>query len=98
MNPVGLPVVADSALPRDVRDGSTADKKAYKAALGFEQLLVGQLVGEMTKNSSLAEGPRSGVVSDAMVTMIESQRAYQLTSKAIQTADQMWEIANGVKR
>src|SRR4051794_25019120 len=37
-------------------------------------------------------------VSDAMVTMIESQRAYQLTSKAIQTADQMWEIANGVKR
>ena len=30
--------------------------------------------------------------------MIESQRAYQLASKAIQTADQMWEIANGVKR
>jgi flagellar basal-body rod protein FlgG len=37
-------------------------------------------------------------VSDAMVAMIESQRAYQLTSKAIQTQDQMWEIANGVKR
>jgi len=72
MNPVGLPVVADSALPRDVRDGSTADKKAYKAALGFEQLLVGQLVGEMTKNSSLAEGPRSGVVSDAMTQALES--------------------------
>jgi flagellar basal-body rod protein FlgG len=36
--------------------------------------------------------------SDAMVSMIESQRAYQLASKAIQTADQMWEIANGVKR
>jgi len=72
MNPVALPVVADSALPRDVRDGSTADKKAYKAALGFEQLLVGQLVGEMTKNSSLAEGPRSGVVSDAMTQALES--------------------------
>ncbi len=37
-------------------------------------------------------------VSDAMVAMIESQRAFQLTSKAIQTQDQMWEIANGVKR
>ena len=72
MKPVGLSVVADSALPRDVRDGSTADKKAYKAALGFEQLLVGQLVGEMTKNSSLAEGPRSGVVSDAMTQALES--------------------------
>ena len=30
--------------------------------------------------------------------MIESQRAFQLASKAIQTADQMMEIANGVKR
>jgi flagellar basal-body rod protein FlgG len=37
-------------------------------------------------------------LADAMVSMIESQRAFQLTSKAIQTADQMWEIANGVKR
>ena len=37
-------------------------------------------------------------ISDAMVAMIESQRAFQLTSKAIQTQDQMWEIANGVKR
>ena len=37
-------------------------------------------------------------MAEAMVAMIESQRAYQLTSKAIQTADQMMEIANGVKR
>jgi flagellar basal-body rod protein FlgG len=37
-------------------------------------------------------------MATAMVSMIESQRAYELTSKAIHTADQMWEIANGVKR
>jgi flagellar basal-body rod protein FlgG len=37
-------------------------------------------------------------VSEAMLGMIESQRVYQLTSKAITTADRMWEIANGVKR
>jgi flagellar basal-body rod protein FlgG len=37
-------------------------------------------------------------MAGAMVQMIESQRAFQLTSKAIQTQDQMWEIANGVKR
>jgi flagellar basal-body rod protein FlgG len=37
-------------------------------------------------------------MADSMVAMIESQRAFQLTSKAIQTQDQMWEIANGVKR
>lgn len=37
-------------------------------------------------------------MATAMVSMIESQRAFELASKAIHTADQMWEIANGVKR
>jgi flagellar basal-body rod protein FlgG len=37
-------------------------------------------------------------MAEAMVAMIESQRAYQLTSKAITTADEMMGIANGVKR
>ena len=37
-------------------------------------------------------------MADAMVHMIDAQRAYQLASKAIQTEDQMMEIANGVKR
>ena len=37
-------------------------------------------------------------MADAMVAMIESQRAFQLASKAITTADEMMGIANGVKR
>lgn len=37
-------------------------------------------------------------MSDAMVEMIDAQRSYQLASKAIETANQMMEIANGVKR
>jgi flagellar basal-body rod protein FlgG len=37
-------------------------------------------------------------MAEAMVQMIESQRAYQLTSKAITTADEMMGIANQVKR
>ena len=37
-------------------------------------------------------------MAQAMVDMIDAQRTYQLTSKAIQTADSMMEIANGVKR
>jgi flagellar basal-body rod protein FlgG len=37
-------------------------------------------------------------MADDMVQMIEAQRSYQLASKAISTADQMMEIANGVKR
>jgi flagellar basal-body rod protein FlgG len=43
------------------------------------------------------EGSNTDMAS-AMVDMIDAQRTYQLTSKAIQTADQMMEIANGVKR
>jgi flagellar basal-body rod protein FlgG len=37
-------------------------------------------------------------MAQAMTDMIEAQRTYQMTSKAIQTADTMMEIANGVKR
>ena len=53
----GLPAIADAQLPREVRTGSEADKRAYKAALGFEQVLLGELVSEMTKSTpSLSEG------------------------------------------
>ena len=60
----GLPSIADAALPRDVRAGSTADKQAYKAALGFEQVLLGELVKEMAP--SLTDGPRGDAMQDAM--------------------------------
>ena len=54
----GLPTVADSALPAPVRTGSESDKQAYKAALGFEQMLVEQMVTTMAGDSGpLADGP-----------------------------------------
>lgn len=37
-------------------------------------------------------------VVDEMVNMITAQRAYEVNSKAIQTADEMLQIANNVKR
>jgi flagellar basal-body rod protein FlgG len=37
-------------------------------------------------------------MSQAMVDLIQSQRAYELASKAISTADQMMQVANEVKR
>jgi flagellar basal-body rod protein FlgG len=51
--------------------------------------------------SSLTQGALEASNTDmaqAMVDLIDAQRTYQLTSKAIQTADSMMEIANGVKR
>ncbi|HEV3001119.1 MAG TPA: flagellar hook-basal body protein [Solirubrobacteraceae bacterium] len=37
-------------------------------------------------------------VADAMADMIEAQRSFELTSRAIRMQDQLLEIANGVKR
>ena len=37
-------------------------------------------------------------MAQAMVDMIQSQRAFELQSKAIHTADEMWQTANEVKR
>jgi flagellar basal-body rod protein FlgG len=37
-------------------------------------------------------------VVDEMVNMITAQRAYEVNSKAIQTADEMLQTANNVKR
>jgi flagellar basal-body rod protein FlgG len=37
-------------------------------------------------------------MGDEMVEMIDAQRAYQMASKAITTADEMLQIANGIRR
>jgi hypothetical protein len=62
----GLPQVSEAALPAAVRNGSAKDKEAYKAALGFEQVLLGQLVKSMASEGPLSEGPYAGPVQDAL--------------------------------
>ena len=64
----GLPSVPSSALPASVREGSKADRQAYTAALGFEQILLGQLVGEMLPEGSLGEGPYAAHAQEAFAT------------------------------
>jgi Rod binding domain-containing protein len=67
----GLPSVSDTALPASVRTGSAADKQAYQAALGFEQLLVGQLVKSMAGDSGpLAEGPYADTMQTSLTSAI----------------------------
>jgi Rod binding domain-containing protein len=66
----GLPAISDTLLSRDVRAGSTADKQAYKAAIGFEQVLLGELVKEMAP--SLTDGPRGDAVEDALTQALTS--------------------------
>ena len=61
-----LPSVPASALPAEVRAGSLAEQKGYRAALGFERILLGELVQDMTKAGGLADSPRAGAIEDAM--------------------------------
>ena len=67
----GLPSVSDAALPQAVRTGSEADKDAYKAALGFEQMLVEQMVTTMAGDSGpLAEGPYAQQMQTTLASAI----------------------------
>ncbi|HEX5619235.1 MAG TPA: hypothetical protein VFX51_12480 [Solirubrobacteraceae bacterium] len=64
----GLPAVPNTALPAAVRNGSDDDKQAYKAALGFEQILLNQLVGEMLPKGTLTEGPYAAPMQEAFTS------------------------------
>jgi Rod binding domain-containing protein len=46
-----LPAVPDTALPADVRSGSSDDKQTYKAALAFERQLLTQLLQGLDTSS-----------------------------------------------
>ena len=82
----GLPAIPETALPATVRSGSAADKEAYKAALGFEQVLLGQLVKEMTAATpSLTEGPRGDAVTEAMTEALANAGGIGLAPQLYKT-------------
>ena len=91
----GLPIVSDTLLPADVRSGSASDKQHYKAALGFEQMLVGQLVQTMTGADTsagdddepvnpLASGPMAGQMQDALTGALMSAGGLGLAGQIYQ--------------
>ncbi|MDP9377746.1 MAG: hypothetical protein M3P40_09305 [Actinomycetota bacterium] len=66
MNPLSsLPPVPESALPRSVRQGTPEDRKAYQAALGFERVMVEQMLKTMTSSGPLHEGPQAPAIQGA---------------------------------
>jgi len=65
-------MVNEAALPADVRNGTAADKQAYKTALGFEQMLVDQMVQSMAGDSGpLAEGDYAQTLQTSFSSAIE---------------------------
>ena len=53
------PIVTSASLPAEVRNGSEQDKKDYKSAQSFEQMLVGQLVSSMVGADGSADASAS---------------------------------------
>ncbi len=91
MDPLGaLPVVPDTALPADVRNGTDADKQTYQAALGFERELLTQLTQAMVdtsqnddSSSSDSSDDSSGDSSDAVTQAYSQMLPDQLASALV---------------
>jgi len=62
-----LPAISTASLPAEIRAAGTDAVKDYKAALGFEQLLAGQLVQRMVESSGeLGDGPYATTMQDTL--------------------------------
>jgi Rod binding domain-containing protein len=72
VSPGGSPPAPPRALPADVRKAGKDDQDAYRAALGFEKLLVSQLVGTMAKDGPLSDGPYAGTMQDSLSDALEA--------------------------
>lgn len=102
-----LPPVNQAALPADVRNGTKAQKQAYQAALGFEQMLVNQLTQTMLSsatNDSSTSGSSSdgsdGSSSDSTTTLYQQLLPEQLSqaitaSGGLGLADQIYKSLEG---
>jgi Rod binding domain-containing protein len=83
-----LPAVPDTALPADVRTGSTKDKQTYQAALAFERQLLTQLLQSMTADSTQDDSSDDGSgsvmdTSDAATSTYKQQLPDQLADAVI---------------
>lgn len=68
---MSLSPISNASLPADVRSAGPQATKDFKAALGFEQLLVSQLVKEMVPaDGPLAEGPFASTMQDTLATAL----------------------------
>lgn len=84
INPAGL-----SSVGRNLLRTTEASGEAVEGSPGSD--------GIGTVSNMFLEMSNVSVVEE-MVAMIVGQRAYEATSKALQTADSMLQMANGVKR
>ena len=76
----GLTGIDPSLLPADVRRGSSADRKAYGAALDFERALL----GELTKVMAETAAPADDQAEDAGTSTYRSMMPERLADSLVQ--------------
>jgi hypothetical protein len=82
----GLPTITTADLPFAVRQGSKADQDSYKAAMGFEQMLVKNMLQDVVKDSpDLGSGVYADQITDAMATAVQSAGGLGLASTLART-------------
>ena len=82
----GLPSIPDTALPATVRAGSAEDQRSYRSALGFEQVMLGQLVESIVPaDSALADSPYAGAVKDSFAQGLAGAGGIGLAQQLFET-------------
>jgi hypothetical protein len=79
-----LPPLAPGAIPADVRAAGPAAVEGFRSALGFERMLLTQMLGEALPKPEEGADPRQaslpGTVADALVSQGGVGMAQQLYS------------------
>jgi Rod binding domain-containing protein len=85
-----LPPIDSSLLPADIRGGDAKAKKAYQEALGFEDILVGQLTQQLAQTvvspSDDGSGDSSDGSSDSSGGILGSDPSTSMFASMIPTA------------
>ena len=80
----GLPPIDQSLLPPDVRKGTSADRKEYAAALGFERTLVNELTKVMADTAKPVDAEDGDSPQDAASSMYVQMLPDQLADAITQ--------------
>ncbi|HEY6781471.1 MAG TPA: rod-binding protein [Thermoleophilaceae bacterium] len=72
-----LPLVDRSALPADIRKASTEDQQAFRAALGFEQTLVKQMLSSVESLSEAGGEDTPAAYKDLIPTTLAEAMSSQ---------------------
>ena len=77
-----LPHIERSALPPELRKASEDDKKLYRTALGFERVLLNQLLESMTRAAKAGDEDSEGdAAGGAYASLVPSTMADSLVQR-----------------